>query len=92
MNVFKKDKILQEIFDIACYEGHEDELRDVSDLYSLGFDSAKEALEFGFNLGEFVGKFHFGDTVYEFLVPESNTLMYFIGSFNEVKMKIYKAL
>jgi len=92
MIVFEKDSVLQELFTIACIEGREDDLRDEADIYHLGFDSLQQALEFGFNLGVFIGQFHFGKNCYEFRVPETNVKMYFIGSYEEVRRKIYKAL
>lgn len=90
--VFETDSILQELFAVACIEGREDELRDESDIYHLGFETIEQALRFGFNLGEFMGHYHFGEQCFEFRVPESDSRMYFIGSYEEVKKKIYKAL
>ena len=90
--IFKRHTILQEIFTVICREGREDELRNECDLYHIGFTSGDEALEFGFNLGEYVGKFNFGDDVFEFRVPECNVRMYFIGSRQTVKDRIYEVL
>ena len=90
--VFKRDFLLQEIFNIICKEEREDELRNASDVYNLGFDSVEKAFEFGFNLGEYVGKYFFGEDVYEFLVPESASKMYFIGDYETVKKKLYGVL
>jgi hypothetical protein len=91
-SIFKRDAILQEIFNVICTEGREDELRDECDLYHIGFATGDEALEFGFNLGEYVGKFNFGDEVFEFRVPDCNVRMYFIGSRKTVQERIYEVL
>ena len=80
------------MFNIMCIEGHEDELRNEADLYHIGFDTHQKSLEFGFNLGEFVGKFHFGKYVYELDVPECNVRMYFIGSYEKVRKRLLDIL
>lgn len=90
--VFKRDSILQSIFSTICIEGREDELRDEADLYHMGFDTHQKSLEFGFNLGEFVGKFYFGDYVYELDVPECNAKHYFIGSYDTVRQRLLAIL
>lgn len=92
MMSFETDSVLQDLFTIACLEGREDELRDESDIYHLGFESVDQALRFGFNLGLFMGKFHFEEQCYEFRVPESDSRMYFIGTYDEVKKKLFKAI
>lgn len=89
---FKKDTLSQTFVDIICSEKRERELLDACDIYHYGFESIEQCMEFSFNFGEYVGRFRFGETVWEFTAPNSNTRLYFIGSYDEVKTKIYDIL
>lgn len=92
MNVIKTDNVLQDFVRVICLEGRSDELIKACDIYHFKFENEERAFEFGFNLGEYMGKYNFGEDVYYFDFPEDDTRVFFIGSFKQVRDKIYEVL
>jgi hypothetical protein len=88
----KADIILQDLVLIIFNEGRKDELIRVCDLYHFGFESIDAAIEWGINFGEFIGHFHFGSHVWEFKFPGERGAVYFIGTREETRKKIYEIL
>lgn len=86
--------ILQEYIDIIAKEGRLDDLLKLCSYYHNAFDSDQEAIEWGFLFGKHITQ-SFKDQevqIWRFAVPYSKTVLYFIGSYDVVRNKIFDAL
>lgn len=88
MGTFQYDFILQEYVNIVYNEGRIDDVIRICDYYHLELPNKQHALEWGFYFGEYVGKFRPGALVWAFELP-NKTVIYFIGSKEDITKKIY---
>lgn len=89
---FKYDMVLHEYVNIINNEGRLDELIRVCDYYHHEFKDNLAAFEWGMNLGSYIGRFRNDDYVYRFEVIGSPVVLYFIGTYQMVRDKIYRVL
>lgn len=90
--MFKTNEIIESYIRIICVEGRGEELINISDTYHKAFDNKDIAMEWGIDFGEYLGKHHYGDPVWKFKLFDEDIYIYFIGSLEEVKRKVYKVL
>lgn len=90
--MFKESSMVQEHVNIIHGEGRTDDLIKICDYYHHRFDSVEEALRWGIDFGEHVGKYFYGDNVWRFFLRGSETMIYFIGTEKTVRIKVLKIL
>lgn len=90
--MFKHNQTLQNYINIISSEGRLNDLIRICDMYHDDFDTLTSAIEWGFNLGEYVGRFSFGEKIWQFSVKNNDTLFYFIGDEELVSKKIEEIL
>jgi hypothetical protein len=83
---------MQEYVNVIYNEGRIDELLNACDYYHPEMPTSIEAFEWGLTLGQYMGKFHYGSSVYRFQVLGGRHVLYFIGTKESVKARINKVL
>jgi hypothetical protein len=86
--VFRRHELLQEFISMIFIEGRKDEIIKICDYYNHGISSIDDGIEWGMNFGEFIGRFYFGEEIWEFKFPEERGAVYFIGSLSDVRSRI----
>jgi hypothetical protein len=92
MSVFQTDGVLQDYIDIIFKENGTNNIIAACDYYHNTFPSQQQALEWGLCFGEYIGKYLYDSCVWSFELPDKKTIVYFFGSRDIVKEKIYNLL
>lgn len=92
MSILKTDNILQDYIDIIFKENRADKIIAACDYYHNTFASQQQALEWGLCFGEYIGKYLYDSNVWSFEFPDKKTVVYFFGSRDRVKEKLYDLL
>jgi hypothetical protein len=89
---FKTDFLVQNYVYIIYNEGRVDELTKICYFYHSKFTDIESAMGVMLNLGEYIGQYNFGSSLWRFYYPGDEGSIYFVGSLEEVKKKVGQIL
>lgn len=93
--MFKTDIKMQEYISVVSNVGKNLSLIKLSDFYHFDFVDNRAALEWGLAFGEYIGRFHCSNAIWQFSVSaegRSNMpylFLYFLGTKEQVSEKIF---